>query len=284
MRIAPISDLHLEKRGSSALPRLDPERFDLLVCAGDIWEGEPEQGLAAVRALAAGRPAVIVPGNHERYRRGPDDLRTGTALLAALLREAERLNAEAGAAPLHVLAEGRSAVIAGVRFVGETLWSDFTLAGRWRRPDAPATPDEALAAAVAHVTSPEGGSREYFGAVLAEQGRFWSPADAMAAHERDFAALAAALAEPHAGPTVVVTHHPPVPDLVDAYRDAPGVPWWLPAFYASRALERLPEDHRPTLWISGHFHAAHNVRRGDTRLVGNPLAAKDHIPGLIVET
>jgi hypothetical protein len=38
------------------------------------------------------------------------------------------------------------------------------------------------------------------------------------------------LAQPHQGPTVAVTHHPPSPLAADAFRDSPGVPWWVPAW------------------------------------------------------
>ena len=47
MRIFPISDLHLERRRLDliALPK---EPFDLLACPGDLYEGHPERGLAAL--------------------------------------------------------------------------------------------------------------------------------------------------------------------------------------------------------------------------------------------
>ncbi|TXM99280.1 metallophosphoesterase, partial [Methylobacterium sp. WL103] len=85
MRIFPISDLHLERRRLDLIaPPSGP--FDVMVCAGDLYEGHPERGLAAVLALAGGRPVVLVPGNHEHYAPTGDG-RTAPELLAALAAE-----------------------------------------------------------------------------------------------------------------------------------------------------------------------------------------------------
>ena len=279
LRLFPISDLHLERRRPDLIPRpTDP--FDLLVCAGDLWEGKPEQGLAVIRELAGNRPIVLVPGNHERYA-PTGDPRTAPELLAALEAEVARLNA-AGGAPIHLLQCGRSVVIAGVRFVGATLWSDWSLAGRWLAEDDPVRPDDPVAYAAARMTDPVTGSREYRGSIRKADGSAWSPSDAMAAHALDKAALLAALAAPHPGATVAVTHHPPSPLAADAYRDAPGVPWWVPAFYASTVLDDLPQAHRPALWISGHFHAGHDMRVGATRWLANPVEGVTFSPDRII--
>ena len=74
-RILPISDFHLERRKLQEIPALD-QSFDLLVSAGDHWEGQPETAVQSVVALARGRPPIIVLGNHDVYRLGPEDRRT----------------------------------------------------------------------------------------------------------------------------------------------------------------------------------------------------------------
>ena len=57
MRIFPLSDLHLERRGLDAVPA--PCRpFDVLVCAGDVWEGEPARGVEALLRLSGGQPVL----------------------------------------------------------------------------------------------------------------------------------------------------------------------------------------------------------------------------------
>lgn len=279
MRIFPLSDLHLERR---RLDLIDPPSggFDLLACAGDLYEGHPERGLAALLHLAQGRPVVLVPGNHEHY--APiGDSRTAPELLAALAAEVDRLN-DLGA-EIHLLRGGRAEVIDGVRFVGTTLWSDWRLAGRWLPEDAPDRPADPIAYAAARMTDPVTGSREYLGSIRKEDHGAWQPADAMEAHEAERAALLAALKVPHDGPSVVVTHHPASPLAADRFRDAPGVPWWVPAFYATTVLDDLPEGQRPDLWVSGHFHAGHDMALGRCRWVANPVEGATYRADFVVE-
>lgn len=271
MRIFPLSDLHLERRRLEMIPRPGLP-FDVLVCAGDLWEGHPERGLAAVIAIAQGRPVVLVPGNHERYAPTGDG-RTAPELLAAL--EAEVARRRADGAAIHLLQQAQSVTIDGVRFVGTTLWSDWSLAGRWIDDAGAERPEDPVAYAAARMTDPVTGSREFRGAIRNGDGSVWSPADAMAAHAGERADLVAALETPHAGPTVCVTHHPAGTAAADAFRGAPGVPWWLPAFYASTVLDDLPDAVRPDLWVSGHFHAGHDLQVGRTRWVANPVEGRN---------
>ncbi|WP_147081560.1 metallophosphoesterase [Methylobacterium haplocladii] len=279
MRLFPISDLHLERRRLDLIPR-PAAPFDVMVCAGDLSEGRPEDGLAAVLALAEGQPVVLVPGNHEHYAPTGDG-RTAPELLAILRREVARLNGEG--ARLHLLENGMGTVIDGVRFVGTTLWSDWSLAGRWLTADTPERPEDPIAFAAARMTDPVTGSREFRGSIRNADGTAWSPADAMAAHRSERAALLAALAQPHPGPTVAVTHHPPSPRAADAFRGKPGVPWWVPAFYATTVLEDLPDAQRPVAWVSGHFHAGHDMHIGRTRWVANPVEGGTFAPDLRIE-
>ncbi|TXM68294.1 metallophosphoesterase [Methylobacterium sp. WL69] len=279
MRLFPISDLHLERRRLDVIPPPRPP-FDVLACAGDLWEGHPERGLAAIVALAQGRPIVLVPGNHERYAPTGDG-RTAPELLAALEAEVTRLNGAGHT--IHLLQAGAAVIRDGVRFVGTTLWSDWRLAGRWLTDGTTDRPADPVAYAAARMTDPVTGSREFRGAIRNGDGSVWSPADAMAAHGRERAALVAALSVPHEGPTVCLTHHPAGTAAADAFRGAPGVPWWLPAFYATTVLDDLPDAVRPDLWISGHFHAAHDLRVGRTRWVANPVEGKTFSPDTILE-
>ena len=279
LRIFPISDLHLERRRLDRIA-LAAEPFDLLACPGDLHEGHPERGLAALLHLARGRPVVLVPGNHERYAPAGDP-RTAPDLLAALEAEVARRNRQG--ARIHLLQRAQTCIIDGVRFIGATLWSDWDLAGRWLAPDDPDRPDDPVAYAAARMTDSATGSREYLGSIRKGDGSPWQPADAMAAHRVERAAVHAALQIPHAGPTVVVTHHPASPRAADRFRDAPGVPWWVPAFYASTALDDLADAQRPDLWISGHFHAGHDMRLGRCRWVSNPVEGATYRSDLIVD-
>ena len=118
-----MSDPHLEAvRHPEAFRPVRPA-FDVLVVAGDVWEGDTDAGLRVVARLAAGKPAVFVLGNHEFWNR-----EVGTKRAAAR-RAAARLGV--------TLLDDDEVELAGVRFVGGTLWADGKLAGAHAAPDRP---------------------------------------------------------------------------------------------------------------------------------------------------
>jgi hypothetical protein len=169
--------------------------------------------------------------------------------------------------------------IGQTRFIGLTLWTDWAQASRWVPNRIPHVVELSAAEARAGAGHWRSGAREY-GAIRTERGR-WSPYDAVAEHAREKAILLDELVSPHPGPTVVVTHHPPLADCADAYRGR--APWWAPAFYGSDLLPILPEEIRPDVWIFGHVHAAFDVRCGRTRAVCNPVEGGRFNPQLIIE-
>jgi hypothetical protein len=52
MRLLPLGDPHLEDRPLDDIAPLDVESFDVLVAAGDLWEGQPEKAVQSVVAIA----------------------------------------------------------------------------------------------------------------------------------------------------------------------------------------------------------------------------------------
>lgn len=62
-----LSDLHLEAMPYPERFQPAPRPFDVLVAAGDVWEGSVERVLDALARLAAGKPVVFVLGNHEHW-------------------------------------------------------------------------------------------------------------------------------------------------------------------------------------------------------------------------
>ncbi|MET3970212.1 metallophosphoesterase [Bradyrhizobium sp. S3.9.1] len=277
MRVLAISDLHLERRALNELPYLS-ESFDVLVCAGDIWEGEPQKAVQCVTQIARGKPALIVPGNHEFWTH-----ETGGHTIADVIKlmrnEADRQNAEARRKVVTVLsADSPTYEIDDTRFIGLTLWGDWAQASRWMWGTDNEIEWAARARAIA--VHPKTGPREY-GAITTERGR-WTPYDAAAEHARERAILVDELVSIHEGPTVVVTHHPPLAACVDAYRGA-RLPWWAPAFYTSNILPTLPDHVRPELWVCGHVHAPYHVECGRTRVICNPGEGGHFDPELIID-
>jgi predicted MPP superfamily phosphohydrolase len=107
VRLWVLSDWHMEQRIVFDPPQ---PAFDVLVVAGDV-SNALEEAIRMVAALAAGKPAVFVAGNHEWWG---DERSRAEKLTAA--------HASAARHGVHFL-EGNAVDIAGVRFAGATLWT-----------------------------------------------------------------------------------------------------------------------------------------------------------------
>jgi hypothetical protein len=200
-------------------------------------------------------------------------------VIRLMREEAGRQNAQACREIVTVLsADDPVCEIEQVRFIGLTLWTDWAQAGRWMTDAANGI--EWAARARAEASRMKTAPREY-GAIRTERGG-WTPYDAVAEHAREKAILLDELVCPHDGPTVVVTHHPPLAACADAYIDY-RLPWWAPAFYASDILPALPDQIQPDVWICGHVHAPYDAKCGWTRVVCNPVEGMRFNPNLMIE-
>ena len=241
-RIHVLSDLHCEF-GPFDPPQVDA---DVTVLAGDTftkrrccpWEDA---------ATTFGRPVVMVPGNHEFYA---DRVDTGVARLR-----------EAAARKNVTVLDNSEAVVAGVRFLGSTLWSDFRLF-------AGDNMDRVRADASWCVGSRHSGGMNDFRNIRVEAGKFrkFQPLDAAMLCRAAVVWLRERMAEPFDGPTVVVTHHAPSALCVpDSLLSDP-----MTCAYASK-LDWLVEEGQPDMWIWGHIHASvPEFSIGRTRMVSNP--------------
>lgn len=77
--------------------------------------------------------------------------------------------------------------------------------------------------------------------------------------------LGKALAEPFDGPTVVVTHHAPIPECVHVKYLGNVL---NPHFHGN--LNNLIADNDIALWVHGHMHDSHDFEYEGTRIVCNP--------------
>lgn len=237
MKLAIYSDVHLEF-GEPWMPA-DMD-FDVLVLAGDIHVGT--KGFKLYRGWMD-RWVVYVAGNHEFYGQ----------YLPATIRELHGKSAEAERVGLFFL-EKSSVTLDGVRFLGCTLWTDFCLFGADRQADAMAAAEKTMTDYRKIVAVKDGPTKVML-----------APQDTLRFHERAREWLAKELAKPHAGPTVVVTHHAPsIQSIAPRFRADLAT-----AAYASN-LEPLIEEHQPALWIHGHTHVACDYHIGATRVVANP--------------
>ena len=258
MKIQLLSDLHLESH-----PHFVPEAApgaDLLVLAGDIGSyqsgsllRDPDFGLARFSPLHGWpTPVLFLPGNHEYdgldFDLAHDRLRETCERLGMVWLEREVVR------------------MAGVRFIGTTLWSDFdALAPASGDPGATLTTllrarDKAFRAANYYLrknTSMRGGA-PMLAQQLREQGlvcQQW---------------LRTALAQACPEPTVVVTHFAPSLKSADPrYGLTPGT-----AGFCNSLDELLLQAD---LWLHGHLHAPSDYVHQGCRVVANPLgyAGKD---------
>ncbi|MFC4347966.1 metallophosphoesterase [Kordiimonas lipolytica] len=243
MKIAFGSDLHFEFGG--ARPSLEAIRdVDLLVLAGDIAKGrgglhnEPlfiEYAKSYADELHI--PVVTVLGNHELY--GEE--------YHAFLKASQSAAAEQDL--VHFL-ENNAVVFDGVRVLGCALWTDFKLGD-----------NEAIARQEAYNTV-----NDYKRISIRNKGggtRSLTPAETAGFNEVSRIFLEKELAVPFQGPTVVVTHFPPIFMSDPQYEgDA------LSPYFCNGWQEKIESGVlSPDVWIAGHTHYSMAVTIGRTRIV-----------------
>src|SRR5690606_27476580 len=113
MNIFLLSDLHVEFGQDYDYPS---EPFDIVVLAGDIDHSINAVGVAHWFHKQTNLPVILVAGNHEFYR---GDFHH----VLANMRDAAAQHDH-----IHFL-ENDSLVINDVRFLGCTLWSNFSMYG-----------------------------------------------------------------------------------------------------------------------------------------------------------
>jgi predicted phosphodiesterase len=225
VRIRIYSDIHLEREPFS--PPADGA--DLVVLAGDIANGAA--GIEWARASFS-TPVLYLAGNHEYYEDEFESVQS--AMRAAAGGTVELLDCT-------------RTIIDGVRFLGCTLWTDYSLAGTAERP---------AVIEGARELNPDY-QKIRFGA------RAMAPEDAIALCGRHRRWLEAELALPFSGKTVAITHFAPHPRSI------------APAYANHRANPGFVVDLEeamgaPALWIHGHTHTRFDYRVRGTRVVCNP--------------
>jgi predicted phosphodiesterase len=226
LRIRILSDLHLEV--APFVPAA--VEADLVVLAGDIDNGAA--GIEWAKRVFRS-PVLYLAGNHEYYDGEFEDVQramTGAARdsTVALLDCSER-------------------VVQDMRFLGCTLWTDYSLAPGPGR--------------VAAIEDARRHNPDYLAIRYGE--RPMAPEDAITLHRAHRAWLEARLAEPFPGETVVITHFAPHPgSIAPAYSGHPANPGFI--------VDLEPLMGRAALWIHGHTHTFFDYSVRGTRIVCNP--------------
>lgn len=231
MKLHILSDLHLGQAGFDC-PAVEA---DAIVLAGDV--ARPAEAVAWARSL--GKPVLYVPGNHEYYG-------------GSLAGTQARLQELCEGTDVHLLQQ-RELVLQGVRFLGTTLWTDFLLFGEHEGRDT------AAEAACRYM-------RDFQRIRLREDdAALFTPLDCAELFRHHAGWLQRKLEEPHAGPTVVITHHSPSPRSIHPRFE--GSP--INACFVSQA-EHLLGGGRSRLWIHGHTHDSFDYEVDGTRVLCNP--------------
>jgi hypothetical protein len=260
MDVAVLSDLHIdiERNAWRDPPTLD---VDALVVIGDTTN-PMTSGLPWIAETFRDVPNIIyVAGNHDFYDGAGAERSTYYQDQMARAREmAARLG-------IVTLLQNDTCEIggpSGVRFIGATMWSDFSILPRGM------TVRDAMSQS--QKGRYEGGWRNYernwhndFRAIKyggpGSRNRF-TPSQMLVLHRESKEFFERVLATPFAGDTVAVTHMGPAESV------EPGDHSWL---YGWSDLQHLMHGPlAPRYWLHGHVHKSLDYTIGDTRVICNP--------------
>jgi Icc-related predicted phosphoesterase len=236
MRAWVLSDLNLS-RYAQRQPFSIPDA-DVCVCAGNVTPGNLVRGVKLLGdRVCPYMPVVLVPGNADFF---------GSSIYEDSLAAAEQAEAFSD---LYLLM-GTSALVGGIEFFGDTLWSDFALSGDLKG---------SVRAATEQLT-------DYKRIKLRRQPiQRFNPKVARKFHENARRTIEVFLCSRSPFPKVIVTHYAP---------SARSVPeeWRRDHVASSMAsnLEHLIERYRPAAWVHGHVHNSCDYWIGETRILCNP--------------
>lgn len=204
MKLWIASDLHLDIRKDFVPGAHRPDDFDVLIVAGDTADGNVRRGVAVTAAMAGGKPAIYVAGNHCHWGESFESVRDDGL-------------AEAAGTSVHFL-QNAVAEIDGVRFFGATLWEPVI-----RDPKAPKPNLSAIMSGLEPHPQPH--SALPFGEPVHVRGpdvmdRRAKNRDVLRQYEMTCEALKNANAD------VVVTHYPPPRGLLQELAGA-GIELWI---------------------------------------------------------
>ncbi|MGY3581798.1 putative phosphodiesterase [Bradyrhizobium sp. USDA 4341] len=202
MKLWIVSDLHREVRKDWDPGRKRPEDFDVLILAGDVMDGNVVCGVQTAAAMAGGRPAIYVAGNHCHW--------------GSSFEVVQRQGMEAGERTgVHFL-QNTTIEIDGVVFFGATLWEPMLQDPRARRPNLSAIMSGMEQHPVPHGALPFGEPVHVQGPGVMD--RRAKNRDVRRQFEMTRDALKAAR------PDVVVTHYPPTTTLLE---EVDGIQLWI---------------------------------------------------------
>jgi predicted phosphodiesterase len=253
VKIQILSDIHNECRNTPYVPvRTDA---DVVVLAGDIGCAAASFSWAAQHF--AGKRVIMVAGNHEPW---------GMEWYHVI----RHMRMEAAHYGIDFL-ENDSVVIAGVKFVGATLFTDMQLFG-------PTSYTSSIRAA--QFLMPD-----FKQIRIRHQHRLWRslgitrplhPEDSISLHRASRAFIESSVSQSFDGPVVVVSHHAPSTLSVEPRFQHEAL---SPCFASN--LDAMIHGSKIALWVHGHTHTGFDYTINDTRVVCNALGYQDRVGGVM---
>lgn len=257
MKIQILSDLHHEfdDLSESAKRKYETDYqsdADVIIFAGDIDTGTKGIEWAGYHCEETDKIGIYVAGNHEFYRQKYDQ----TLSYLKGISESEGI----------VFLECNEFIHQDVRFLGCTLWSDFSIAGD---VEDTMTMSKYSLNDYRLIQVPDMKITEWWPepwkSDIGPTGinyRTLNPIDTLEIHNMSREWLKKKLEQPFTGKTVVITHHGPSPKCQHpSYPiDAVSANFWSD-------IEYLVE--KADLWVFGHTHTSLDTQIKGTRLVTN---------------
>jgi Icc-related predicted phosphoesterase len=250
MRVLIAADLHLDmwqEAGRDPFALLcgaDWSGISAMIIAGDLTNKPRVRWKYAIRHLSryiAPDRIYLIPGNHDYY---DFQLDREDRLEDIARQEGARF------------AQKSEIVIGNTRLLCCTLWTDFLLHG-----DVKASQE---------IAGVQMNDYRYIRSAGAGYRRV-RPFETALIHQDHLAWLEDCLSRPHAGRTVIVTHHCPHPGLISQ------TPGDLDPVYGSDLTDMILR-YQPEAWLFGHTHLQAEVRLGRTLIRNLSLGYPAQVP------
>jgi len=242
MKIQIISDLHLEFKHRN----ITKTKSDIIVLAGDIHNTYKRNlNFAGKLVKEHNKPVISVFGNHEFYTSGNVDLDYNKGL-----------DLISGTKDLYLL-QCSSCIIDNIKFIGCTLWSDFSFntGGNVSLQEDNAYLAQAKMTDFRYIRQKNQYNR--FNAIKSI--KLFNDSKIFLKKE---------LAKEYSGKTVIVTHFTPHINCIDPR----SVNDEINCYYVAEVSDII-RDFKFDLWISGHSHYSSNFKlfNGEKRFVSNQI-------------
>ena len=264
-----VSDIHNSPMDLLWGTKLQMPEADLCICVGDISNLISTSIGYLQRHIAPYMPVLLVLGNHDFYGSSIDHAFEKARLLT-LGTEIQLL-------------ENQRADVGGCRFLGATLWTDFSVS---IGGDEHLQPEERRAKAFELLPHHMADYSSIFRSDERHRGEngMVTVREIFARHKESRRFIDLELSKLFDGRTIVLSHHAPLAESFDERFHGE----ITNAGFGSDLSDMIMR-HKPSIWVHGHIHRARDYFFHETRILCNPRGygpereMNGFRPGLVVE-